>query len=173
MTSYEAVESLDETKLTIDFSGLGLTGREAERLLRAAHIEVELTAGHHVLALVTFGDTEKSMQTLLEGCRTIACTHETVERKDTVEPPLPWPRVVMAPREAWYAEKEAMARPLCAGQICAETITFYPPGIPVVAAGEVLTGEVLAYIDQKLNEGYVTNGAADSSLDTIQVVRKG
>lgn len=173
MTRYEAVESLDETKLTIDFSGLGLTGREAERLLRAAHIEVELTAGHHVLALVTFGDTEKSIQTLLEGCRTIACTHETVERKDTAEPPMPQPRVVMAPREAWYAEKEAMARPLCAGQICAETITFYPPGIPVVAAGEVLTGEVLAYIDQKLNEGYVTNGAADSSLDTIQVVRKG
>ena len=42
-----------------------------------------------------------------------------------------------------------------------------------MAAGEVLTGDVLAYIDQKLAAGYVTNGAADSSLDTIQVVRKG
>ena len=82
-------------------------------------------------------------------------------------------QVVMAPREAWYAEKETISRSLCAGRICAETITFYPPGIPVVAAGEVLTGDVLAYIDQKLAAGYVTNGAADSSLDTIQVVRKG
>ena len=173
MMRYEAVGNLDETKLTIDFSGLGLMGREAERLLRDARIEVELTAGHHVLALVTFGDSDKSIQALLDGCRKIAGMHQVVERKDTPEPPLPQPQVVMAPREAWYAEKETISRSLCAGRICAEMITFYPPGIPVVAAGEVLTGDVLAYIDQKLAAGYVTNGAADSSLDTIQVVRKG
>ena len=51
-------------------------------------------------------------------------------------------------------------------------MTFYPPGIPVLAAGEAVTTEALAYIRGKLAAGYETNGAADPSLQTLQVVRE-
>ena len=170
---YDAVGGFDETKLTIDFSGLGLSGREAELLLRKAGIEVELTAGSHVLALLALGDDDRSVHALVGACRTIAAGRTVVTTQGLRdEAPLPVPHVVLPPRQAWYAQRECVSLADSAGRIAAENVTFYPPGIPVLAAGEAVTTEALAYIRGKLAAGYETNGAADPSLQTLQVVRE-
>ena len=62
----KVVSGFDETKITIDFSGIGLDGVTAERALRQQGLEVELIAGNHVLALITLGDTEETAQALLD-----------------------------------------------------------------------------------------------------------
>ena len=72
ITAYDAVGAFDETKVTIDFSGLGMDGRQAEKLLRQEGVEAELTAGNHVLALITMGDDEESARTLCRACRRVA-----------------------------------------------------------------------------------------------------
>lgn len=172
ITAYDAVAGLDETKVTIDFSGLGLTGREAEQQLRQERIEVELTAGHHVLALLTIGDSPASAEALVAACRHIASGRRTQTRHKGTELPLPAPQTVLSPRAAWYGSKESVARADSLGRIAAETITFYPPGIPVLAAGERVTTAVLRYIEEKLKAGYEANGAADPTLAHITVLRK-
>lgn len=73
--SHEDIEgafSFDETKIIIDAKGLGLTAQELERELRARHIEVELMKAYHVLLLITIGDTEASIQQVIEAAQDIS-----------------------------------------------------------------------------------------------------
>lgn len=88
------------------------------------------------------------------------------------ELPLPAPDVVITPRRAWNSATETIPLAQSLGRIAAETVTFYPPGIPVVARGERLTQAVLAYIREKMRQGYTPNGPADGSLQTICVLKE-
>lgn len=168
---YDAVGGFDETKVTIDFSGLGLDGRTAEAELRAQGVEVELIAGNHVLALLTLGDDEASSAALLQACRRIADNHAVCMTVPIREQPLPTPRVAIAPRIAWTAARERIPFRQAEGRVAAETVTFYPPGIPVISVGEVIMKECMMYIQKKLAEGYSPNGPKDSTLQTICVLK--
>lgn len=168
---YDSVAALDETKVTIDFGGLGLTGQAAERLLRERHIEVELTAGNHVLALITLGDTRDSVVALRDACQQIAAARsEQRGAPPAAEPALPDPAVSLSPRQAWQRPKEGIPLAKAQGRIVGETISFYPPGIPVLTMGETITPQVLDYIRQKMAAGYRPNGPQDGTLQTIQVL---
>lgn len=173
ITRYDGVAALDETKVTIDFAGLGLNGRGAERLLRQEKIEVELTAGNHVLALITMGDTMASVTALRNACAHIAARYDAQAQPVAVaEPPLPEPVVALSPRQAWHQDKEGIPLTAAAGRIVGETITFYPPGIPVLTMGEIITPACLQYIQRKMAAGYSPNGPQDGTLQTIQVLRQ-
>lgn len=71
----EGAFSLDETKIIIDAKGLGLTAQELERELRARHIEVELMKAYHVLLLITIGDTDISIQQVIDAVQDISDTY--------------------------------------------------------------------------------------------------
>lgn len=224
----EGAFSFDETKIIIDAKDLGLTAQELERELRARHIEVELMKAYHVLLLITIGDTDTSIQQVLEavqaisdmytntlkgtaqGCRAheqqhntglfdqgnntsfdaIHSTKNTTKNsiRDSVDDAhvtddndvdastmetLPTPVVGLSPREAFYAEMETIPFAQALGRISGETITYYPPGIPCLGVGEIITEEVLAYMKQKQRDGYVPNGARDRQLQTILVCKDG
>ena len=68
----EGAFSLDETKIIIDAKDLGLTAQELEKELRARHIEVELMKAYHVLLLITIGDTETSIQQVIDAVQSIS-----------------------------------------------------------------------------------------------------
>ena len=67
--------SFDETKIIIDAKGLGLTAQKLEQELRMRHIEVELMKAYHVLLLITIGDTETSIQHVIEAVQNISDTY--------------------------------------------------------------------------------------------------
>ena len=68
------------------------------------------------------------------------------------------------------AHAEILALREAAGRIAAETIAFYPPGIPVICTGEVFTAEVCRYIEAMAAAGLKVTGAADASLRTLRVI---
>ncbi len=168
-----SVCGFDETKITIDFSGLGLDGVTAERELRREGIEVELVAGNHVLALITLGDTAATAEALVTACAHIAAHHEGAPLQQAGEElPLPQPHVVMAPRRAWNLPREAVPLEAALGRTAAENVTFYPPGIPVLSLGEEITADCLDYIRSKMAAGYKPNGPADGTLATLRVLKE-
>ncbi len=166
-----AVGGFDETKITIDFSGLGLSGKEAERCLREQGIEVELVHGSHVLVLLTLGDTKDSAEALYQACKTISESFRG-KKESPAELPLPVPRAAVSPRAAWYAAKEPVSLEVSLHRIAGETITYYPPGIPIISPGERITEAVIQYIKEKQRQGYIPNGAQDSTLQTIWVLQE-
>ena len=59
-----------------------------------------------------------------------------------------------------------------AGEVCAELLSPYPPGVPVVCPGERLTPEIIRLMRSVLRGGGKITGASDESLATIRVVRR-
>jgi arginine/lysine/ornithine decarboxylase len=83
------------------------------------------------------------------------------------------PVVVKTPQEAFYAEKESLPLIETAGRICTECVTFSPPGIPLLAPGELITKEILEYIAYARERGCSITGPEDLELEKLNVWRGG
>ena len=178
------VVNYDCTKVLIDAKALGLTGIEFERMLRDHCIEVELVQAHHVLVLITIGDTKESVTSLIQAVQAISDTilhtskvanSNVVEHAENLSKDsslLPKPIVRVTPRNAMYAHREQVPLSEALHRIVGETIAYYPPGIPCVAVGEEISTSVLQYIENRKALGYVPNGADDMSLETIWVLQE-
>ena len=180
----ERVANYDCTKVLIDAKELGLTGVVFERMLRKQHIEVELVQAHHVLVLITIGDTKASVDALIKAVQAVsdevlngsyATDHGLDGKFDVLSKDsavLPEPVVRVTPRNAMYAHREQVPLRDALHRIAGETIAYYPPGIPCVAVGEVISESVLQYIENRKALGYVPNGADDMTLETIWVLQE-
>ena len=180
----ERVASYDCTKVLIDAKELGLTGVVFERMLRKQHIEVELVQAHHVLVVLTIGDTKASVDALIKAVQAVsdevlngsyATDHGLDGKFDGLSKDsavLPGPVVRVTPRNAMYAHRKQVPLRDALHRIAGETIAYYPPGIPCVAVGEVISGSVLQYIENRKALGYVPNGADDMTLETIWVLQE-
>lgn len=180
----DRVTNYDVTKVLIDAKELGLTGVEFERMLRAYSIEVELVQANHVLVLITIGDTKESVEALIKAVQAVSDDVLCEASKDTGTNDkavqslskdsalLPMPQVRVTPRNAMYAHREQVPLSEALHRIAGETIAYYPPGIPCVAVGEVISESVLQYIENRKALGYVPNGADDMTLETIWVIQE-
>ena len=68
------------------------------------------------------------------------------------------------------SEATAAIRHAAIGRVSAELVAPYPPGVPVLAPGELITEEALAALREVAADGGRIAYAADSSLATFQVV---
>lgn len=165
---------LDSTKVTVNFSQWGISGVEAGDALRQAGIAVELVDAHNVLFLVTYADRGSEYD---EALAKIDSTLQTLEqRKQGREAalkarPVPVTRAAMSLRDVFYKNKKAVALKDSAGMICGEQVSFYPPGIPVLLPGEIISPEIISYCCEMKSLGLPVSGPADSSLATIRVVK--
>jgi lysine decarboxylase len=81
------------------------------------------------------------------------------------------PSQVVPPREAFFADLERVGVGDAVGRVCAELVAPYPPGVPVLAPGELVTGAVLDALLAALDDGVRIAYAADPTLATLQVLR--
>ncbi len=180
----KGVFDLDPTKVTVTVTGLGYTGYEASEVLRRRHnIQVELADLFNIVALVTIGTTRDAAERLIQAFRDMArddrkldmfapsgVLEQRLRRGNFRLPPIPPMR--MRPREAFLAPAEFVKFRESAGRICAETLTPYPPGIPVIAPGEEITPEIVDYVRLELKAGVRIQGPYDGALRTIRVVKE-
>ena len=169
--------ALDPTKITVQVTGLGMTGFAAEEELRRRGIACELADARNVLFLLSYADGEREAELLLAALRSMAqrnapvCTSRGSETAFLALPPLP--QTALSPRDAYFARSECIAAESAAGRTAAETIMFYPPGIPVLAPGDVIDRETLRYLRAMRAVGAHVVGTADMSLRTVTVIAEG
>lgn len=172
------VAALDVTKVTVNFRYWGLSGVAVANFLRQKKIAVELADTENVLFLVTYADATPEWPEIVQ--RIVAALRELRERYAggnknlagaVLEAQLPRMQPQVTPHQVFYAAKESIPREQAAGRICAESIAFYPPGIPVVVPGEKITPALLNYCRQMLALNLIVHGAADSSLRTVRVLK--
>lgn len=168
----EATFAYDPTKLTIHVRKLGITGYDAEVWLRDKYnIEVELSDMYNVLCIISSGDSEQSVQTLLNALRTLSDEHaDATGLKEIVIKTPEIPVLSLSPRDAFYAQTETIPLKQAAGRIIAEFIFVYPPGIPILLPGEVISQKTIAYIDEHLEVGLPIQGPEDKTLENIKVI---
>jgi len=82
------------------------------------------------------------------------------------------PETVLSPREAFFAGNEIVPAGAAAGRVSAELIAPYPPGVPVLAPGELITAEAIEALREVRADGGRIAYAADPTLETFQVVAR-
>jgi arginine decarboxylase len=168
-----SVIAWDPLRLSIDVRGTGATGHRIASLMRERDdINVELFSESVVVAIFGLGEhaspaAERLLAALRHAVEEIG-EGEEVERRAFAEPP-PWGPLEMSPREAFLGPQEVVPFARAQGRISAESLAAYPPGVPNVLPGELLTAETLAYIQDSLAHGGLVRGATDRSLRTIRV----
>lgn len=170
----EATYALDPTKLTVHVSELGISGHQAEVWLREHYaIEVELSDLYNILLIFTPGDREENAEILIKALKDLSQTFYNEGKRAEIEIHLPKiPSLALSPREAFYAETEKIPLRKAAGRIMAEFIMVYPPGIPILMPGEIITEENIRYIDENIASGLPVQGPEDSTLTYIKVIRE-
>ncbi len=168
------VVGYDASKVVLNVRGTGYAGMEVADYLRQHKIAVELADRDNVLFLVTYADAKgdwlATVDNIVTHMRELAQYPKTP--LEAVSGGIPRPLPVFNPVKAFYAEKEAKSILQAVGEISGETISFYPPGIPVVVPGERITSDIIDYCRRMLEAGMSVSGPSDSSLTTIRVVKR-
>lgn len=167
----DAVCDFDVTKLSIYTRSIGLAGIEVYDVLRDEYdIQTEFGDIANLLAYVSVGDRPKDIERLVAALSEIRRNY----RKDSskmLRAEYIDPEVVAAPQEAFYAEKESLPIEETAGRVCSEFVMCYPPGIPILAPGERITDEILAYVRYAKKKGCQMTGPEDMSLRRLNVMK--
>lgn len=173
--------AFDPTRLTVDVSQIGLTGFEADEILhQTLGVTAELPGLQHLMFIVTLGNTEQDIEHLVNGFKALA-DQPLAERSvsqiggevniNKLFPPiLPIAPPLMSPRAAFFAKAETLPIEQTPNRISAELVCPYPPGIPVLFPGEVVTEGAIAHLQQVIAAGGIITGCADRHLRTLNVV---
>lgn len=168
--------ALDHTRLTVDVTGLGLTGFAADDLLHhQLGVTAELPTLRHLTFIISLGNTSDDILRLVRSFQTLA----HIQASSTIHPSLPVPippppppkPPCLSPRDAFFGSREQVAIAQAIGRISAEWICPYPPGIPVLIPGEVVTPEAIAYLQTIGTAGGLITGCADTTLQILFVVK--
>jgi arginine/lysine/ornithine decarboxylase len=152
-----------------------LTGYQADDWLRdERQIDVELVDHRRVMPLITFAHGEAEIDRLVRALRDLVDAKGDPGAETGVKPLPSRPALrteqAMLPRDAFFARTENVKTKQAPGRVSAEWVTPYPPGIPAVAAGEVLTEEIVGYLEETVANGAFVEGASDPALQRFRVV---
>ena len=151
---------LDRTKLNMDMGDLGLTGNELEVLLNERGIFVELVTGNIIMGMTGIGTTKEHVERLVTALRDIASERRTEDCAGAKEQS---DILTFKPERAPVPEeKESVLIDDCAGRVCAGSIIPYPPGIPLLCPGEVITKELIDYVKKLRSMGEKVIGVSSA-----------
>ena len=138
----EGDAALDPTRLTLCVAD----GYRVEAELQRRNLWPEMADRGHVVCILTGSDTEEEIRRLAAALDELGLAG--AERPVSALPPPLLPRRACSPRRALLAPRETVPLALAKGRIAAVQLASYPPGVPVVAPGEVIEEKVLAYLTQ-------------------------
>jgi arginine/lysine/ornithine decarboxylase len=169
----EASKELDPLKVLVDLADLGISGYQAADWLRAHHgVDVGLSDHRRIEAQLTIADDAVTADLLLD-----ALTDLTRASDLPGTAPIKLPlledldlETVMLPRDAFFTRTQDIPVTEAVGRICAEQVTPYPPGIPVLFPGERIGRQALDYLVTGVQAGMVVPDATAPQLETVRVV---
>jgi arginine/lysine/ornithine decarboxylase len=165
---------LDITRLTINVSQLGITGFEADEILHEQlKVTCELPLLHHLIFIISLGNNTEDINQLVQAFKklsqlTINNQPLTINNQPLTINNQP---LTISPRDAYFAPTQTIPLPEASDRVCGELICPYPPGIPLLMPGEIITLEAIAYLQQAITAGITITGCNDPTLKTIQILK--
>lgn len=168
----DSVFDFDETKLSVHTLDIGLAGIEVYDLLRDEYdIQIEFGDLGNILAYLSIGDRNRDIERLVgalsEIRRRFGKSGAELMNQEYINP-----LVVKSPQDAFYAEKESLPIMETEGRVSSEFVMSYPPGIPVLAPGELITAKILEYIEYAKDKGCSMTGPEDADITRLNVLRE-
>jgi arginine decarboxylase len=161
---------LDPLRLTVFIDGM--TGFDADEILHGElGVTCELPGLQSLTFILTHGTTDLDCDRLLQALQQLSDRIEDHKSNGfDIRIFEESPTLVFSPRDAFFAASKAVSIEKAIGQVSAELICPYPPGIPVLMPGERITAEAIVYLQQILAAGGCLTGAEDGTIETIRVM---
>ena len=164
----------DPVKIVLRAQQLGASGVDIERALITEGIRVEMADRDTIVFLATLADTTEDFQVLAMKLVQILKKLQSAPRASATA--LSWsvvPQIAMSMREAYFAKTKLVSSTAAIGQISADLIAPYPPGVAVVAPGELLTEQIVSGLVTSQKAGVRIAYATDPTLKTFRIVSSG
>lgn len=170
---------LDVTRLTVRVSPLGLTGFAADQILDGElGITAELPSLEYLTFIVSLGNTAADIQQLIAGLSILVERHPSQHTSVLMQSQSPLsiglPKIAvpqLSPREAYFAPTETVAIAQSVNRISAELVCPYPPGIPILQPGELISSTALDLLNQVFDQGGLLTGCSDPDWQTLKVIK--
>lgn len=168
----DMVYGFDTTKLSIHTRDIGLAGIEVYDLLRDDYgIQIEFGDIGNILAIISAGDRNLEIERLIAALSEIKRLHQK-DKAGLFDHEYITPHIIMGPQQAFYGKKVSMPIVESEGCVCGEFVMCYPPGIPILAPGELITKDVVNYILYAKEKGCFMTGTQDMKIENICVVEE-
>src|SRR4051794_23930028 len=169
------VAGRDETKILIDVTGLAISGfQAADWLYEHRRIGAEHHDLHHLMFLLSVADDDTAVERLIAAMRDLveAAAEIAGGRELPSLPPVSQlvGDYVLAPREAFLGQTRRVDLAEAAGEIAAEPVSPYPPGVPLLVPGQRVHEGHVEFLRKGLEAGMYVEGVSDPSLQQLRVV---
>ena len=147
----------DPCRLVINTAGFGMSGRDAAKILEEEYgVVAEMADNGNVIFILTSADTQEELDRLCDAFVELGkrCA-EQMNDALRVRPVPPLPVQVCTPRTAFFSAGEELPIDLCEDRISAETVTVYPPGVLILAPGEIIDKKTIVYLKENGYNGSV------------------
>jgi len=165
------VYDYDVTKLCVYTRDIGLDGIEVYDILRDEYdIQIEFGDIGNIMAYISIGDRIQDIERLVGALEDIKRLYSK-DKTGLLSGEYINPKVAVSPQEAFYSQKKSVRIMDAVGAVSGEFVMCYPPGIPILAPGELITKEIAQYIVYAKEKGCSMQGMEDSTLQTLNVLR--
>lgn len=163
-----SIVDFDRTKLTVNVSGIGITGVYAEKILRDKYnIQVEMSDTVNILAMVTLADGEEEINSLIHGIRGLG-RQRNIKNLIKVEKLPDIPEMILKPSEAVRRNRKQVPFNKSEGYISGDFIIPYPPGVPLICPGELIKKDMVKYINMLYNKGIKIIGIQNQNIQVCE-----
>lgn len=167
----DSIFDFDISKLSIHTLPVGLAGIEVYDLLRDEYdIQIEFGDIGNILAYLSVGDRKQDIERLISALaeirRRFGKSKAGMLSQEYINP-----IVAETPRKAFYADKISLPLDETCGKICTEFVMCYPPGIPILAPGELITMDIIKYIRYAKEKGCSMTGTEDINIERLNVLK--
>lgn len=165
-----SIYDFDKTKLSVHTLDIGLAGIEVYDILRDEYdIQIEFGDLGNILAYLSIGDRKQEVERLVSALADIKRRYQKDKTGMLSQEYIP-PIVVKTPQESFYAKKESLPLSETKGRVCSEFVMCYPPGIPILAPGEMITDRIIDYILYAKEKGCSLTGPEDEGIERLNVL---
>ncbi|MDR1418709.1 MAG: aminotransferase class I/II-fold pyridoxal phosphate-dependent enzyme [Endomicrobium sp.] len=162
---------LDETKLTVNVTKTGLSGYEIEDILaREYNIQLDYADLFNLVAIMGEGSTKEDVEVFVRALESIDKKYHGEQKNWILKIPSLATEMVMKPRDVFLSNStKKVSLKKAVGHVAAQTLTPYPPGIPVVIPGERITKEICDYLIDMSSKDIRISGQETEKLKMVKV----
>ncbi len=164
---------LDITKITVNVTKTGIPGYEIANILNKKYsIQVDCSDLFNIIAILGVGSNKEDLKKLVDSLEDIDIKYRANKmRFDTLALPSLSTEMVVSPRDALLGKRfKEVSLKDSIGHISAETLTPYPPGIPILIPGERISEEIVEYLEKLNLYGIEISGRKEKRIEKIKVV---
>ena len=135
----------DRSKILISSKNTSINGKDLQDLLKKEKIEIEMAYPSYALLIATIFDTDEAFENLIHALRKI--DKSLTKGKASYNFTYKNPKKLYEIYEADLMDKKTYDLADSIGKVSGEFIYAYPPGIPILAPGELISTDIINNIN--------------------------